>query len=308
MTGGAGFIGSHLVHALLQQNHEVRVIDNFSTGKRENLDAVLKDVEVFEGDIRDYDHCRRALRGVEVVFHEAALPSVPRSIADPVTSTDVNVLGTTVVLKASVDTGVRRLVYAASSSAYGNTAEKVKTETIFPRPLSPYAVTKLAGEYMLQAFANCYPIETVGIRYFNVFGERQDPTSQYSGVIAKFCRMMLQGERPTINGDGLTSRDFTYVSNVVDGNLLAASASSDASGRVFNVACGGNVSLNQLVADLNTILGTELTPIYGPERAGDVAHSRADISAAGAVLGYRPMISFEEGLRRTLEWYRSELS
>lgn len=305
VTGGAGFIGSHLVRALLKQGYEVRVLDNFSTGKRENIEAVLTDVELFEGDICDYDLTLRAMEGVTYVFHEAALPSVPRSIKDPITSTRVNVVGITTVLKAAVDAGVRRLVYAASSSAYGNTLEKVKTETIFPSPRSPYAVTKLAGEYMLQAFAACYPIETVGLRYFNVFGERQDPNSQYSGVIAKFCRMMIEGDRPTINGDGETSRDFTYVQNVVEANLLAATAHSSVSGQIFNAACGGNVTLNQLVDQLNALLGTELEPMYGPERGGDVKHSCADIRKAVEFLGYKPSVGFAEGLERTLNWYRA---
>lgn len=308
VTGGAGFIGSHLTHELLRKNHQVRVLDNFSTGKRENLEGLLGDVELFEGDIRDQELVSQAMAGVELVYHEAALPSVPRSIADPLTSTSVNVLGTTNVLKAAVDAGVRRFVYAASSSAYGNATELVKSEGLPPRPRSPYAVAKLAAEYMLQAFYTCYGLETVGLRYFNVFGERQDPNSQYSGVVAKFCRMMLQGERPTINGDGTVSRDFTYVRNVVEANLLAAEASPEVSGQVINVACGGSVSLLDLVAALNEILSTDYEPIFGPERSGDVQHSCADITKARKLLGYQPSVNVMDGLRRTMEWYRSQLT
>lgn len=307
VTGGAGFIGSHIVQELLNRSHEIRILDNFSTGKWENIQDFLSNVEVIEGDIRDEALVARSMRGVEIVYHEAALPSVPRSIVDPVTSASVNVLGTTVVLKAAVDAGVRRLIYAASSSAYGNNPTAVKSEDLPPRPISPYAVAKLAGEYMLQAFANCYPIETVGIRYFNVFGERQDANSQYSGVIAKFCSMMLRGESPTINGDGSTSRDFTYVKNIVQANMLAAEAPSRVSGQVVNVACGGSVSLNQLVNELNSLLGTSLVPTYGPDRKGDVKHSCADIRLANELLGYAPVVGFREGLQYTLDWYRTSL-
>lgn len=307
VTGGAGFIGSHIVRELLARGSEVRVLDNFTTGKRSNLDEVAGDVEVFEGDIRDYDLVRTAMEGVEYVFHEAALPSVPRSIEDPITSAAVNVVGTTTVLKAAVEAGVRRVIYAASSSAYGNSPERVKRETLNPKPLSPYAVSKLAGEYMVQAFTYCYNIETVGLRYFNVFGERQDPHSQYSGVIAKFCRMMLQGQRPTIHGDGTTSRDFTYVRNVVDGNMLAA-FTPDVTGEVFNIACGDSISLLELVRHLNRILGTSLEPVFGPARKGDVHFSRADIRKAKEILGYSPRVDFATGLSRTLDWYASNVN
>jgi nucleoside-diphosphate-sugar epimerase len=252
--------------------------------------------------------CARAMKGVTWVFHEAALPSVPRSIKDPVTSTMVNVVGTTTVLKAAVDAGVQRLVYAASSSAYGNVQVALKTEDLMPSPLSPYAVSKLAGEYMLKAFANCYPIETVGLRYFNVFGERQDPHSPYSGVIAKFTQQILRGESPVINGDGEISRDFTYVQNVVEGNLLAATAPASVSGSILNVACGSSISLNQLVDSINQFLGTNVKPTYGEVRSGDIRHSCADITRAREVIGYEPKVDFFEGLRRTVEWYRSNLS
>jgi len=308
VTGGAGFIGSHLVRALLDRGDAVVVLDNFSTGKQENIAPILADIHLYEGDMRDYALVQRAMEGVELVFHEAALPSVPRSVADPITSTSVNVVGAVTVLKAAVDAGVRRLVYAASSSAYGNAQEKLKVETLCPKPRSPYAVTKLAGEYMLQAFSACYPIETVGLRYFNVFGERQDPSSQYSGVIAKFSKAMLQGERPTIYGDGTTSRDFTYVANVVEANLLAGGAPAEVNGHIMNAACGDNISLLQLVSQLNEILGTTLEPLFGPERAGDVQHSCADIAKAKALLGYQPRVDFASGLRRTVDWYAANLA
>lgn len=306
ITGGAGFIGSHLVRAAVVRGYDVRVLDDLSTGRKSNLASVEQDIDFVVGDICDYDLVRNLMQGVEIVFHQAALPSVPRSIADPLRSTIVNVVGTTTVLKAAVDAGVRRVIFAASSSAYGDVPELLKTETMLPRPLSPYAATKLAGEHMLRAFANCYNIETVGLRYFNVFGERQDPLSPYSGVIAKFIGLMLRNQRPVINGDGTISRDFTYVDNVVLANFLAAEAGSDVSGRVLNVGCGGSISLTQLVNELNTILGTDLVPIYGPERPGDVHHSCADIRLAQQVLGYEPVVPFAEGLRRTVEWYRKQ--
>lgn len=307
ITGGAGFIGSHLVCEALARGHDVRVIDNLSTGRRDNLSGIEQDIEFFESDIRDYGLLQRLMRGVEVVFHLAALPSVPLSIEDPLTTTIVNVIGTTAVLKAAVDAGVRRVIYAASSSAYGDAPEPKKEETILPRPLSPYAVSKLAGEYMLQAFANCYGLETVGLRYFNVFGERQDPSSQYSGVIARFIAMMLRSERPTIHGDGTISRDFTYVQDVVDANFLAMYAPKDrVNGRVINVATGRSITLNQLVMELNRVLGTNLDPIYGPERPGDIHHSCADIRLARELIGYTPSVPFAVGLRKTVEWYRSQ--
>lgn len=304
ITGGAGFIGSHIVREALNRGYEVRVLDNLSTGHLRNLTEVQREIEFVEGDIRDYDLVAKSMKGVEIVFHQAALPSVPRSIEDPITSTSVNVLGTTTVLKAAVDSGVRRVVYAASSSAYGNAPERLKVETLPPRPLSPYAVTKLAGEYMLQAFSNCYGLETVGLRYFNVFGERQDPTSQYAGVIPKFVSRMLRNERPVINGDGTISRDFTYVRNVVEANFLAATAPNSVSGRVINIACGNKITLMQLVQELNQILKTDLQPIYGPERPGDIHNSCADISLARELIGYRPSVDFATGLRKTVEWYR----
>lgn len=308
ITGGAGFIGSHLVREALNRGYDVRVLDNLSTGHRSNLTEVERDIEFVEGDIRNYDLVMKVMKGVEIVFHEAALPSVPRSIEDPISSTSVNVVGTVTVLKAAVDSGVRRVVYAASSSAYGNTAEELKVETLPPSPLSPYAVTKLAGEYMLRAFSVCYGLETVGLRYFNVFGERQDPNSQYAGVIAKFVSKMLRNERPVINGNGSISRDFTYVQNVVEANFLAATAPASISGRVINIACGNTITLIQLVQELNQILKTDLQPIYGPGRPGDIHTSCADISLARELIGYQPRVDFSTGLRRTVEWYRRALN
>lgn len=307
VTGGAGFIGSHLVNALLAVGHDVRIVDNLSTGKRANLSPVANDVELIQGDIRNEDVARKSVADRELIFHQAALPSVPRSVKDPKNSVDNNVLGTVVLLKAAVDAGVRRVIYAGSSSAYGNCAEDPKVETIVPRVLSPYAASKLAGESLLQAFSSCYGLETIVTRYFNVFGERQDAASQYSGVIAKFCKCMLANESPVIFGDGLHSRDFTYVGNVVAGNLLAADADAElVSGEVLNIACGGSITLNKLVDAINQILGSDLRPRHEPGRVGDIRHSRADIRKAQRLLGYNPGIVFGEGLRRTIDWYASE--
>lgn len=307
VTGGAGFIGSHLTSELVRRNHVVTVVDNLSTGKLDNLLEVAGQIEFIQGDIRDYDVVHQAMTGAEVVFHGAALPSVPRSIEDPVTSVEVNALGTAQVLKAAVDAGVRRVVYAASSSAYGNADASIKHEALFPNPLSPYAVSKLTGEYLVQAFSNCYGLETVALRYFNVFGERQDPHSPYSGVIAKFCKVMLRGESPVIYGDGLTSRDFTYVSNVVTANLLAAEAPSHLNGRVMNIACGSRITLLDLVAALNEILGINVAPRFANARTGDIRHSCADIALAKSLLSYEPVVPFKMGLRRTVAWYQSHL-
>ena len=307
VTGGAGFIGSHLVRALLAAGHDVRIVDNLSTGKQTNLTPVAKEVELVLGDIRDEAVARKSVVGRELIFHQAALPSVPRSVKDPRNSVDNNVLGTVVLLKAAVDAGVRRVIYAGSSSAYGNCAEDPKVETITPRVLSPYAASKLAGESLLQAFSSCYGLETIVTRYFNVFGERQDAASQYSGVIAKFCKCMLANESPVVFGDGLHSRDFTYVGNVVKGNLCAAEADAAlVSGEVFNIACGGSITLNNLVDEINQILGAELRPRYEQSRVGDILHSRADIRKAERLLGYKPVLAFSNGLRRTIEWYASD--
>lgn len=303
VTGGAGFIGSHIVEALVGRGDKVRVLDNLSTGHKANLAPWLDKIELIEGDITDREAVGRAVEGVEVVFHEAALASVPRSVARPLDTNAACVTGTLNVLDAARQAKVRRVVYAGSSSAYGNQPVPEKHEQLLPKPLSPYAAAKLAAEYYCQAFTATYGLETVTIRYFNVFGPRQDPNSEYSAVIPRFVTAMLNGVRPTVYGDGGQSRDFTYVANVVHGNLLAADAVG-AAGRVFNVACGGSISLLELLGNLNRLLGTTVEPIFEPARAGDVRDSLADISAAREVLKYAPQINFEEGLRRSIEYYR----
>jgi UDP-glucose 4-epimerase len=299
VTGGAGFIGSHIVDALVARGDSVRVFDNFSTGRRENLAQHGTAVEIVEGDLRDADAVRAAAEGIEVVFHEGALPSVPRSVKDPVTSNAVNVTGTVNVLLAARDAGVRRVMYASSSSLYGNVDVSPKHEGLVPAPASPYAVSKLTGEYYCQAFTRVYGLETVSLRYFNVFGPRQDPKSPYAAVIPIFVSQMRTGRRPTVHGDGTQSRDFTYVSNVVHANLLAAEA-PDAAGLAMNAACGDSITLLELVAKLNQLLGTDLAPEFGPPREGDVKHSRADISRASTALGYAPVATFDEGLAATV--------
>jgi len=303
VTGGAGFIGSNLVRAILAKGRPVRVLDNFLTGFRENLAEVLADIEFVEGDIRDLAACRRAAAGAEVVFHQAAVPSVPRSMEDPQTSFDVNLAGLHNMLTAARAAGARRFVFAASSSAYGANEELPKRETMALEPLSPYAAAKAAGELFAAMFHRAFGLPTVSLRYFNVFGPRQDPANPYAGVIAAFASRMLRGERPILYGDGTQSRDFTYVENVVRANLLAADA-PEVHGEVVNIGCGEAVDLNAMVAVLNRILGTALAPVYEPPRAGDVKHSLADIAAARQLLGYRPTVRFEEGLRQTLGWYR----
>jgi nucleoside-diphosphate-sugar epimerase len=303
VTGGAGFIGSNIARELLQRGRSVRIIDNFSTGYRSNLADIRNDVEVIEGDIRNYNTVRDALKNVEVVYHQGALPSVPRSIADPLTSNEVNVTGTLNILQAAKENGVRRLTFASSSSIYGNAPESVKSEDLHARPLSPYAVSKLAGEKYFQVFHQIYGLETVAIRYFNVFGPWQDPHSPYSAVIPLFIRAYAEGRSPLINGNGDQSRDFTYIANVVHGNLLAAEA-ADAPGNVFNVACNGSVTVNHLAEEIARLTGrTDIQPVHGPDRSGDVKHSMASIEKARKVLGYEPVVSFEEGLGRTVEFY-----
>ena len=304
VTGGGGFIGSALTRALMERGQRVRVVDNFLTGRRENLAEVQNQIELFEVDICDLDELRPAFRDVDYVLHEAALPSVPRSIRDPLTANRVNVEGTLNVLLAARDAKVKRVIYAASSSAYGDTPTLPKVETMGPHPISPYGITKYAGELNAQVFRQVYGLETVSLRYFNVFGPRQDPSSPYSGVLSKFITALLRGERPVVYGDGQQSRDFTYVDNVVQANLLACTA-PQASGKVINIATGTRQSLHQLLATLGRILGSKLEALYEPPRPGDILHSLADIQLARDLLGYQPHVMFEEGLRRTVQWYRS---
>lgn len=302
VTGGAGFIGSHIADRLLREGHRVRIIDNFSTGKRENLAVLTGDLEVHEVSITDREALPPIFEGVDYVFHQAALPSVPRSIDDPLTSNEYNVTGTLNVLLASRDAGIKRVIYAASSAAYGDIEGDYKVETMPPRPMSPYGVSKLAGEYYCQAFTEVYGLETVALRYFNVFGPRQDETSHYAAVIPKFIAAMTRGSAPTIYGDGSQSRDFTYIDNVVHGNLLATKA-PDAAGQMMNLATGGKVTLLELVAKLNRQLGTNLDPILDDPRPGDILHSRAGIDKARDLLDFAPVVDFDTGLARTIEWY-----
>jgi UDP-glucose 4-epimerase len=306
VTGGGGFIGSNVVDRLLADGDSVRVLDNFSTGKRANLAHVLADIDLIEGDLTSYERVHNAVRGVDHVLHLGALPSVPRSVQDPLTTSQVNIVGTLNVLLASRDEGVHRVVYASSSSVYGDTPKLPKAETMPTRPMSPYAVAKLSGEGYCRSFHSVYGIETAMLRYFNVFGPRQDPTSQYSAVIPAFISRMLQGRPPVINGDGEQSRDFTYVENVVSATIAAASAPPAIAGQEMNVACGERSTLNDLVTHVNSILGTDLVAEYAPSRPGDVRHSLADISRAKELMGYAPTVHFEEGLRRTVDWLRAE--
>jgi len=299
VTGGAGFIGSNLARALLDGGHEVRVLDNMSTGNPANLTDI--DIELVEGDLRSYERVSTAARGVDVIFHQGALPSVPRSIQDPLTSNAVNVEGTLNVILAARDHGVRRVVVASSSSLYGDAPGMPREETQALAPLAPYAVSKLATEQYALVANRVYGVETVALRYFNVFGERQDPHSGYAAVIPKFIRMMLDGEPPTIFGDGETSRDFTHIENVVRANLAAATEDA-AAGLAINVATGEAHTLNQLVAELNELLGTDFEPQYLDSRPGDVPASLADISRAREVLRYEPTVDFVTGLRRTIDW------
>jgi UDP-glucose 4-epimerase len=303
VTGGAGFIGSNLVEALVARGHAVRVLDNFSTGDPANLERVRERVRVIDGDITDRATVRAAVQGVEVVFHQAALASVPRSVADPMATHQACVNGTLHVLLAAKECGVRRVVYAASSSAYGNSARLPKCEADPTAPLSPYAVAKLAGEQYCAAFSEVYGLETVRLRYFNVFGPRQSPDSPYAAVIPRFIEAMTAGRSPVIHGDGEQSRDFTFVADVVQANLRAAEAPG-VRGKVYNIACGRRISLVQLVAHLNALLGTNIKPAHTASRAGDVRHSQAGIERARAELGYEPTIDIVTGLRRCLDWWR----
>jgi UDP-N-acetylglucosamine/UDP-N-acetyl-alpha-D-glucosaminouronate 4-epimerase len=304
VTGGAGFIGSHLTEELVRRGHRVRVADNLVTGKRRNLDHI-HGVEFLEGDLADLAFAKTATDGMEFVLHQAAMASVPRSVKDPITSNRANIDAALNVLVASRDAGVMRVVYAGSSSVYGDTPTLPKHEGMTPNPLSPYALQKLVGEEYCRMFTRLYGLETVTIRYFNVFGPRQDPGSPYSGVISLFATALLESRRPTIYGDGEQTRDFTYVANVVDGVLKACEA-RDANGQTINVATGLRMSLNELLKVMNRLAGTRMEPLRQEPRTGDVKDSQADISKAKSLLGYQPTVSSEEGLKRTLEWYRSE--
>jgi UDP-glucose 4-epimerase len=304
VTGGAGFIGSHIATALVERGDQVVVLDNLSTGKKQNLEHLDGRIRFVHGELQDREAVKDALQGVEIVFHQAALASVPRSVAAPLDTHDACVTGTLNLLDLARAAGVRRVIYAGSSSAYGDQPFQSKREIDLPRPLSPYAAAKLAGEYYLQAFTATYGLETVTIRYFNVFGPRQDPNSEYSAVIPKFVTAVLRGERPTIYGDGTQSRDFTYIDNVVSGNLAAADA-PHAAGRVINVACGEQFSLLQLMDSINRVLGTDIQPIFADRRPGDIKSSLADISLAQKLLGYQPLVTFDEGLRRSIKYYQS---
>lgn len=302
VTGGAGFIGSNLARELAETGVHVRVLDNLSTGRSANIEDMRSAIDVVVGDVTDPETLDSAMREVDVVFHQAALPSVPRSVNDPLASHEANATGTLQVLLAARRAGVKRVVCASSSSVYGDTPELPKHESMIPNPLSPYAASKLIGEHYCRIFHRLYGLETVAFRYFNVFGPRQDPTSEYAAVIPKFIRMLSEGQAPRIHGDGLQSRDFTFVANVVDGNIRAATA-PNVGGEVFNLACGERFTLLELVAELNTILGTAIEPILGEARPGDVKHSLADITRAREMLGFEPIVRFNEGLRATAEWF-----
>ena len=307
ITGIGGFIGSSLARALVSRGERVRGVDNFSTGNPRNIAEILDRIDFRKWDILDLDAMRDACKGVDYVLHQAAIPSVPKSVLDPLGSNQANVDGTVNVLVAARDAKVKRVVYAASSSAYGDTPTLPKHVDMSPDPISPYAVAKLASEHYMTSFYRCYGLETVSLRYFNIFGPRQDPSSPYSGVLAKFITQMLRGEQPTIFGDGEQSRDFTYIDNAVEANLLACSApAAKVAGKMFNVATGRRVTLNETFKLLQGLTPYCGKPKYGPEREGDIKHSLADISRAETELGYRPIVNFEEGLQRTVEWYRGK--
>lgn len=303
VTGGAGFIGSNLVERLVIKGEKVRVIDNFSTGKAENLQPFLNEIELVNGDIRYLNTVIEAMKDVDYVLHQAALPSVPRSIETPLESNDVNTNGTLNLLYAAKEADVKRFVYAASSSAYGESPTLPKVETMQTSPLSPYAVNKLAGEYNCKAFYNVYGLATVAVRYFNIYGPRQDPNSYYSAVIPKFIKMLLSGEAPTLYGDGEQSRDFTYIENVINANLLACKAPEKAFGRVMNIACGERITLNKLVSELKKLLNVDINAIQGDPRPGDIKDSLADVGLAKELIGYQPEVLVDEGLKRTVKWF-----
>lgn len=306
VTGGAGFIGSNIAEQLVKKGEKVRILDDFSTGKRENIVGFKDSVELIEGDLRDWEIVKRAMKGVDFVLHQGALPSVERSIEDPLTTTKVNILGTLNVLLVAREVKVKRVVYASSSSVYGATPTLPKKEGMKTNPQSPYAVTKLIGEEYCRIYYSIYGLETVCLRYFNVFGSRQDPGSQYAAVIPKFITLLLKGKSPPIYGDGEQSRDFTFIDNVVKANLEACKAKGT-SGEVFNIACGKSVTINELVEKLNKILQTRIKPTYQSPRKGDVRHSLADISQARKTLHYSPEVGFDEGLEKTVQWFRATL-
>lgn len=305
VTGAAGFIGSSLVEALVARGDDVRAVDNFLTGKRGNIEPLVGSIDFREADLRDGDAMRSACEGIDVIFHQGALPSVPRSVKEPAPSHDCNVNGTFTLLEAARAAGVRRIIYAASSSAYGNQPGMPRRETMTPAPIAPYAVQKLTGELYMKSYWQVYGIETACLRYFNIFGPRQDPNSPYSGVMAKFILQMMRGEVPTIFGTGEQGRDFTFIANAVSANLLAAAAPAEKiGGRTFNVACGGRHTLNETYGILKRLLDFPHPPNYGPPRLGDITDSEADISAAREAFGYEPTVSFETGLERTVAWYQ----
>jgi len=306
VTGGAGFIGSNISKELVGLGHEVTVFDNFSTGKKENLEKIPDKIKIIEGDLRDLELVKKAFRGIEYVLHEAALPSVQRSVEDPAGTSEVNIMGTVNALIAARDNGIKRFVYAASSSAYGDTPTLPKKEEMKENPLSPYATGKLAGEHFCKVFAGIFKLETICLRYFNVFGPNQDPRSHYAAVIPKFITMIMKNEPPVIYGDGEQSRDFSFVENVVSANVLAATtANKEAIGRTMNIACGEAFSLNQMVKMINEIVGKDIKPRYEEGRAGDIKHSLADISVAGKLIGFRPKVTFRAGLAKTIDWYKA---
>ena len=303
VTGGAGFIGSHIVEELVRRGSKIRVIDNFLTGKRENLASFGEKIELLEGDIRNFETCQEALEGIDFVLHQAALPSVPRSIENPLLTNDINVNGTLNLLLASNEAKARRFVFASSSAVYGDNPDLPKREGTEGNPLSPYALTKLVGEKYCKVFSVIYGLPTVCLRYFNIFGPHQDPASQYAAVIPAFISKMLEGEKPTIFGDGEQSRDFTFVGNVVEANFLATEV-ENISGEVFNVGCGEKTTVNSLAAKINEILNTDIEPDYDKPRPGDIKHSFADISKAKQGLKFEPLVDFREGLERTIRWYQ----
>lgn len=305
ITGGAGFIGSNIARYLIEKGESVRIIDNYFSGKKENIEDIKDKMDVIEGDIRDYESCKKAVADMDYVLHHAAIPSVPRSVDKPMQSNEANVTGTLNLLDTSRYAKIKRFVFASSSSVYGDVDIPSKREDLVPRPLSPYAASKISGEYYCKVFYNCYGLETISLRYFNVFGPFQDPTSQYSAVIPKFITAVLRDEQPTIYGDGKQSRDFTFIENNIIANVLAAT-SEKGIGEVFNIACGDSFNLLQLLDTINSILGKSISPKFDPPRKGDVRHSLADISKAEQILGYKATVDFKEGLRRTVGWYKSK--